>query len=450
MKNVRLSGGTSTNQTSRRGSLGTNVRGFRRAVGVLVAAGLVWTLEPNSLLPVLVVWYSYLLCQILFARNARHGPLIFTSLTLYATTAWLALRYAREAYPPWPSTQLVQETTVVDLRAVILAYGITELLIGMEGITNAIDRATFKYQFCIKEHGTKSLDTVIALFVFGVGLHDCLRVALIGIGNIMSSERRTYASELLMGGNHNIQVLCIAATIWLVCRIVLVGGGLFPLASLISLWLPFFLVGSRKEAITTAAIIVILLTGKFSRRTITAVVVGGAVVFVIPAVGTGDIFSSLHEFILPQYMHFSMAMGLVPEDLGGSFVERSQFLLPAFLRITQITDLGSAFYALDLAGVGVGASPFAEAALVGDLQSTELSFAIIFLAIAILMVVSSRIWPGFTCAIFGLILVYGRSDFWTFMFFAVYISILLWLIRRFGRIIEKRVAGRRLTHRQHW
>ena len=137
-----------------------------------------------------------------------------------------------------------------------------------------------------------------------------------------------------------------------------------------------------------------------------------------------------HELILPQYMQFSIMMGLVPLDLGGTFLERAQFLIPSQLRLTGVQDLGSAFGALDVTGVGVGASPFAEALLMNSPSALPWTFAILFLLAVIPCVLAAAI-PALTLVSYALLLFYGRSDLWTFFFFALYIGLLMTL---FGRL----------------
>lgn len=397
----------------------------RRIVGIAFAFFLTLGLQPSTLPIVLAAWLIWTVAQILIQRKARLGASLFLSLTLYATTAWIAFVYARQSFSPWPYQGVVESVTILDLRCVLISYIVIETVVGLEAIDTSVRYASSEVRRRIGSSTSGLPDILISLTLLCIGIHDCLKIITIGFDRIIADERRTYATELLLGGNHNVQIVCIAATVFLVCRLSLSQVGFLPVIALLALWLPFLLVGSRKEAITTGAVCVVLLSGFLSKRILTLLALGFVILFTFPAIKSGNPFSSLHEFILPQYMHFAMGMGLVPAELGGSFFQRAQLLLPSPLRLTEVTDLGSEFYELRLTNVGIGASPFGEAELNSFLGSTQFSFVILFVLAIFLMVVLKNYLPIFTAVSFGLLLVYGRSDSWTYLFFVIYVSILV-------------------------
>lgn len=421
-----------------------------RMLNLSAAIFLYFALGRDAIEVVLLTWLSVLAVQIFFLRSRRLAAVLFLSLTLYASTAYLALKYARQNFEPWPSLQVVQSVTALDLRCVFLAVIFVEVLFGFERIGAVVSRAAGACRNSIGSVQSSLPDFVVSIMFVTIGVFDWLKIASIGFGNVLSGERRQYATQLLLGGNHNVQVLVMAATVFLVCRIFTRSIGSLPIVSIAILWAPFLLVGSRKEAITTGAICIIMLGGLLSKRAVLAFASCSVFIFLSPSLKSGSIYDSLHEFILPQYMHFSMAMGLVPPDLGGTFLERSQFLLPNILRITEITDFGRAFYRLGITGVGLGASPFGEAQLSYFFGNTEISFAIVFVAAVALMIFFARRAPIYTVVAFGLLVVYGRSDFWTYMFFVSYVSAAIFLLSKFPAsskfpLVSPRYSGTELV-----
>jgi hypothetical protein len=402
-----------------------------RIANVVFVSGLIFVLRPENIEYVLSAWGALLILQIVLLPERRLAAILFLALTFYATTALLALKYARQNFDPWPSLNIVQSSTYLDLRCVLFAAVAVEIIFGFQRIGSSIRHAATASRRTIGSVESSLPDFLLSLALLSIGLFDWLKLASIGLATVIGGERRQFATQLLLGGNHNIQVLCIAATAFLICRIATRSIGLFPVLSLIVLWTPFLLAGSRKEAITTGAICVIMLAGILSKRMIFLSVIGSVIVFLSPTLKSANIFDSLHEFILPQYMHFSIAMGLVPPDLGGSFLDRAQFLLPNELRVTEIVDFGRAFYRLGITGVGLGASPFGEAELNAFFGSPEASFVIVFTAAVAAMHFLAKKFPIYTIVAFGLLLVFGRSDFWTYMFFVCYVSVLILLLAKF-------------------
>ncbi|MEE9094756.1 hypothetical protein [Pseudarthrobacter phenanthrenivorans] len=436
MTNIRMSGGYFSVQ----GNIPAPARGLprrrdRRAdplgtvlrrVAAIVAYSALLLLRDTVSLEVLVLCTLLVpLAQAVLFRKVRLSSLLLFSLTLYASTAWLAMKYGRQNFDPWPQLDVVQKVTLMDVTCVLLAGLATEILIGSEAIDRAVRRSAKAVQDAFSNLSSPVPDALLSFAMLGIGMLDSYKILTIGLGTVLSGERREYAKDLLLASNHNVQVFGIAASVFLIIRVVLVRTGMLPVVALTAAWLPFLLVGSRKEAITVAAISVVILATKINVRGAVVLSLGFLGSLGLPALKTGNWYASLHEFILPQYMHFAIGMGLVPPGLGGSFIERAQFLLPSFLRLSRITDIGREFFALHITGVGVGASPFAEAELNNFFGSPYLSFVLLYVLLAAIMVLASKRLPLMTCIFYGLMLVYGRSDFWTMAFFGVYVSLLV-------------------------
>jgi hypothetical protein len=402
---------------------------WRRGAAISVTVFLLAQMAAGaSLLPWYLAWLGLLIIQAVFFKRARLLLFLIIGLTLYASTAWVALVYEGLNFDPWPSRGIVEAVSRGDLRSVAWAYLVTEIIVGAEFVGHSVQQAAASMRASMRRAGSKVPDLLAGAFLGAVGLADLYRVLRLGLGNVLGGARREYATELLLGGNHNIQLVVVAATVYLVSRIGLGWAKGAAAAAVVLAWTPFVLVGSRKELILAAAICLTVIGGQLGRVRRSTVLVGGIFAFLLPAFSTGDIFHSFHEFILPQYMHFSVAMNLVPADLGGSFWDRAWFLVPSPVRLVEITDFGRAFFQLRVTGVGLGASPFGEAELNAFLGSTTFSFVSLYVFALLLMVAARRRFPVFTLVSYGLLLVYGRSDFWTYMFFAAYISLLISLV----------------------
>jgi hypothetical protein len=402
---------------------------LRRIVAALFCLTIYFVVGNFQLHYLVAVWFGFLIGQALFFRRSRFGIFLYFTLSLYGTAAYIAWLIGHQIFPPWPSQTVIERSTEQALMSVILATGLCELLIGSEAIGFMLRTASVRVEQLVTRVRSGVVDVFLSLGLIIVGAADAFRIAEVGFGAVAGGYRREFANRLLLAGDHNLQLVCIAATIVLVARRYFLTTGILPILAVTIGWLPYIVVGSRKELVTTAAICVVLLGHKFTGRQRIVIAAGGVSVFALPWLLSGDVYSSLHEFILPQYMQFSIDMGLVPGDLVGSFIERAQFLLPAPLRLTQIVGFGQAFFELRLTGVGIGASPFGEAILVaGAGQSAVWFFAGLFVVWVIFMRLMAERMYVVTVVSYGLLLVYGRSDFWTMAFFAIYISLLLWLL----------------------
>jgi len=377
----------------------------------------------------IAVWFGFLIGQILFFRRSRLGLLLYFALSLYGTAAYMSMLIGRQVFPPWPSQTIIENSTEQALISVIVTTGLCELLIGSEAIGFMLHTASVRVEELVTRVRSGAVDVLLSLGLIAIGVADALRLAEIGFGAVLGGSRREFSNRLLLGSDHNIQLVCIAATIVLVARRYYLTTGYLPIVAVMAVWLPYIVIGSRKDLVTTATICLILL-GRAFKRGHRILIAGGCIsVFAFPWLLSGDFYLSLHEFILPQYMQFSIDMGLVPDTLGGTFIERGQFLIPATFRLTQIVDFGQAVFRLGLTGVGVGASPFGEAILVaGSGLRAVWFFAGLFVAWLIFVRLMTERMYLVTVVSYGLLIVYGRSDFWTMVFFAIYISLLVWLL----------------------
>jgi hypothetical protein len=408
-------------------------RVLARMVPAMLAVALLVVWDDDRVPLMLGAWLGLLVLMLVVRARARLGLLLFLSLTLYGAAAYVTQVTVNAHFDPWPPLSLVTQVTARDLHELVVAYIVIELVIGTDVVDDSIRVAGARVREQLTDHRRNWLDSGLQLLLLGVGLFDAVRVALIGIAAVLRSERRAYADQLLLGNNHNVQVICMAATVLVVVRAYMIGRWRMAVISSAVCWLPFLLVGSRKEFMTVFVVLLIILLPVVKRSWAVAAGAGGVGAFVAPVLYTGDWVSPLHEFILPQYMQFTLALGLVPTDIGGTFLERAQFLLPSGLRLTPIQDFGHSFAELGVTGVGVGASPFAEADLNSFLGSSELSFVVLLLASVLLIIAAARRWPAFSLVSYALVLFYGRSDFWTLTFFAVYVAALISILGGFFR-----------------
>jgi hypothetical protein len=379
---------------------------------------------------VAVAWSAYLLLLLILRRRATLGILLFVAITLYATTAWMVQQSSGQRFDPWPPLELVRAVTLEDLRAIILAHVLVEVLIGLRSIDGAVRGASARFRAALGGYDGNVFDHFLCAVLIVIGGADTLKLLQIGVGEVLTARRRTFATDLILSGDHNVQLLVMAATIVLASRLVLGRVRIFPVLAILICWLPYFLTGSRKELLIVVVVVVLVVAPIASRAFKALAITVAAAGAVLPLLKTSDWLSPLHEVILPQYMQFSVSMGLVPPDLGGTFLERAQFLLPSELRLTHLEDFGLGFGALGVTGTGVGASPFAEAQMMNGASGLVLTFAILFVLAVLPAALAARRFPALTLVSFALLLFYGRSDLWTYLFFALYIALLVTLFAK--------------------
>lgn len=420
---------------------GWRIVGIAFGIALLCSTGLIglaWTAA---------VWAVWLI--VLVVRGpTRIAGIFFLCLSAYGSVAWIAAAYGNHYFPPFPTLALIERVTLTDVRAIVAAYVAVELVLGLTKVSDVVRAVSVRCRERIVALSARpGPRAVVLLPVFAVGVLDWITVVRLGLGAVLAGERREFANDLLLGSDHNLQVVIVALSIIAAVWAVFADRKIPVVLALVLCWAPFILVGSRKELLLVAAAVGLMVATSGAKKILA--VFGGLVAFMFlqPVLKTGDIYFSLHEFILPQYMHFGLAMNFVSPDFGGSFLERAQYLLPGPLRITEPVNLAQAFFYTGASEVGVGSSPFAEAQMIATWLPVELTFALLILGLVLFMVVLSRGLPFVSLIAFSQLLTFGRSDTWISMFFIVYIGLLLHVV---DRVLAGSTAsaGRRALRRQ--
>lgn len=395
-----------------------------RIASILFAVVLLASTEQLGL-PVSVIVWSCFVVVLTVRPSTRATGLLFLTLTAYSVTAWLAAAYGNHYFLPLPRLTDIEMTTMIDLRCVVAAYLGAEVVFGAARIDRAVRNASRLVRSKIIAMSGTIVRPLALIVLFAVGALDWIALLRAGLGSVLSGTRREYASLLLLGSDHNVQFVVIALSVLAGVFLIFCDRKLPVAIALVMCWSPFILAGSRKELLLVAAAIALVMATSAARRKLA--IVGGLVafMFVRPVLSTGDVYDALHEFILPQYLHFALTMGIIRPDFAGSFFDRAQFLLPGPLRVSEPVDMALAFYNTGAANVGVGANPFAEAATAAGSLPVELVFALIFNGLLAIIVASSSALPFLSVMAYSQLLTFGRSDTWIAMFFIVYTALTL-------------------------
>lgn len=409
----------------RRTRLGVGWRVIDLAIGVIFALVFQSANTEALLARVILVWGVWLFFRLVVGPSKLEVGAL-TTLSCYGSAAFLLAHFGDLVYQPWPSMMIILSSTQDALFAVCLTYGMSMLILphwARDLVSDASDSA--------KSRDGHDLDPFMYLLSLGfliiVGIIDWAQLILsIGISAVMHAERRTYASSLILSSQHNIQFLAMACSF--VVAVYTTGSRASRLATiLVALfcWLPFLLVGSRKEFVILLLGILFTLSNRLTKRVrlcIGLVLVGFFLAPSLISPGRG-LELSLQEFALPQYMQFTIRMGSVPFDLAGTFFQRAWLMLPSFLRPVHAIDFGQAFAALNQTSVGVGASPFGEAELVNWLGSPAITLILLWFGSIFVALQIGRVFPRSGGLSLALIYFYGRGDFWTQAFFIVALAI---------------------------
>lgn len=415
---------------------------LERVAAPLAAIAIALLSSPDSLAVTLIAWLT-VLSLATASRGSRYVMALFLSLTIYASTAWLVARLAGQYFPPFPSMRVIEDVTLSDLRSILLAFALIQSVLGSRFIQARFLQAAkaVRSRIASAVDSGVTLTAIVFVITSAVATLNLLGIAQIGIGAILNGERREFASLIPLAANHNVQALTMAATVvGLIAIIVRPRKTALIQLSIALCWIPYVLVGSRKELLIVGIAVLLAVIENSSRRLKILLGLSAVALLAFPAIRERNIFYSLHEFILPQHMHFALAMGVVPPEFGGSFWSRSQFLLPSPLRWSAPVDLGSAFYMFGATNVGVGVSPFAEASMTSKDLPTELVFALTFFAIILIIAQFSRGFPAITVIGYAQLLVFGRSDTWIAAFFIIYCGIAVSLILSLGGSIDRKVS----------
>ena len=381
------------------------------------------------------IWLINLFFTLLLNKDSRIFNVFWLFLTLYNITALFGLKYFNLDYPPFPQEETIIEGTFIGLRGIWLAYTFASIVFfkfdWKNWIKNIVSGVSIQF-----EQVKEARLYLCGVFVILIGLIDSISLLRLGLLNIFVSERRHFSGELLSTSNHNIQILGISISILLIIGIsryrrnmVLV---MYGMSGLFLYWIPFLLVGSRKELIYLFGAITIyfMYNKKISKTFLFIITVVGIVFFLLPGLIGNSMEFSFHEFILPQYMLFTLLESNVNIDYN--YFQGTWFLLPGFLRLYNTESLGVIFFNAGLTNVGVGGNPVAEA-YVNNHNFVVIIFAIVTVIFLLLIVLLSRInpWIGLIGLSYGF--VWGRSDLWITLFFILYTGLIIKLICYRGR-----------------
>lgn len=422
----------------------------------LIACGGVAILAASfalSLMPTLIAWVAFL--GLLTGLRLRgFSAAVFAMISLYGCSAWVNLFIGGVNYPPFPTFAVVENSTRDALQWTIIAFIASELVIGGRKIDGAVRQGASTVASGLR---VGRLSMFPSLAVVGVlGLVDWLLLAQLGFGTVLGSARRSYSGELLTTSSHIVQIMFVAASIVVLLlhaqrgirsRVQRFGGlGIIAVS-----WVPYLLVGSRKEVLIVIVTVSLVMLPSLRPRQYLAAAIGVVALFAYPALRADQWAFAFHEFILPQYIQFSIASNVVDASFAGSFWERSQFLLPAALRPGDPVDIGLAFYRTGATNVGVGAGLF------GELQSLKNSgvtvgrpymLAGLLLALFSILVLTKVRASWFCIVLAAHLLLLGRNDFWLSLFFAVYIGAMIHILIALSRTGKDRHAydSHRLMH----
>jgi hypothetical protein len=374
---------------------------------------------------IVALWMGYLIARMWMKREDRVVSAVWLALTLYSVSAWVSFTVFRENYFPFPSEGVIERGTILSLQCAIAAYVVLRLFVD----TSEWDQ---RVRTSARRLGERVRDLPGGLFVLpmtlllALGAIDALRLAGIGISTVLSSDRRAFADQLLSTGNHNAQLIAIVTSVIVGCYVV-VGKSharrMFGLFILGLFWIPFLLIGSRKEILIVAIGVYFASVGnvpKFRKRVLTFLaVITALALFLVPVLRGKNVVYSFHEFILPQYMLFTVNTTGFTGVFGQDFVDRSLLLVPEAVRPKKVRDLGTSFANLQLTTTGVGSNPIAEAVLWGALPpivAFTLVTLLLFLAIGRL----SRYHPAVAVLGVPFLFLWGRSEFWVTVFFILY------------------------------
>ncbi|MBC9719618.1 hypothetical protein H9Y04_44820 [Streptomyces sp. TRM66268-LWL] len=368
-----------------------------------------------------------MLVQLINKRTAL-AAVPFVGLTLYSSSAWFVGVYGDVWYPPFPTPELVASVSNHDIRATIVAYGMMEICFGAarvhQRLAVAFARTRDALADCMKFPPVR---IVVFATLAVLGAMSWMSLLQVGVAEVLASERRTYASALAVGTDQNLQLPMIAASIIAMVGVVNRQHRWISLTFLAFCWTPFILVGSRKELILAGGAVAFLVLRNVTWRKVLLPLLAAVGFIIAPVLYTGDIFDAFHEFVLPQHLHFSIAMREIPADFAGSFWDRSQFLIPGPVRPGEPIVFGEAFYRFGISNVAYGGSIYAEAeSLVGFIPH-EIVFAILVNALIFLALTCRSFAPALSVTVWASLLTLGRSDFWIALFFITYLAILLQL-----------------------
>jgi hypothetical protein len=372
----------------------------------------------------------------------RLAGVLWAFLFAYTSGAFVA-RYGFDlSYFPFVSDEVFDQTMLGAVRAFVLSIVVLFpllrekwCLICLATVTSALNQ--------VATTPRHRIFGICAVMVMLGGLEWAF-VAKTGIGIITESGRRSFADDLLLASDHNVQVIAIPITILALISAWQTRDQLLRTVVTICVgfaWLPSLLAGARKEIfiICIAASIPKMLKLRPLGLTTPLLVACAAIVFIsIPVLFDGDFARGFQEFILPFYNVISI------HEYGDylrpttSFLSGTQLLLPSFLRPMDARVFGTDITDLMLAlgqNVSYGGQPYAE-----SLAFAEQAPCIMFLVSNIILLgacfVLARMNPIYALIAFPYLALWGRSILWLTLFFILY-----------GGLVMILVTGRRSRNR---
>lgn len=361
-----------------------------------------------------------------FTANYWFSASVFGSLTLYSVSTWLVQLNFSFSIPPYPSTALVEAVSVDDFRAVVSAYIACEVIIGSRALEKSFMYGAHKVAEMLNFVSPRI--ELVGRFILAIcSIEEWYSLFKVGLLNVLSSERRAFASESWLSSNHLVQILVIPLCLLLVHEAT-VKGRHSALFLLTVLWAPFVVLGGRKELLITLMMCFLLFGAKFSLGAKIMSGLAAAVAFSFPAVRGKDLLLSLNEFMLPQFIQFSYQMGLLSGGAPSDFWRRSLLLVPSWSRPIEIPTFAQSFAATGLTNVGVGGNPFAELQVSFPHAPLSVTFPIELIILMAILKICSKNYPGIALVTGSLLLIHGRNEFWVVIFFGIYMGLLIQLL----------------------
>ncbi|MGE5372295.1 MAG: hypothetical protein ACM3QZ_09930 [Solirubrobacterales bacterium] len=391
--------------------------------------------------------YAIGLVNLAVWKECRIITLLLLVLTAYGTSAYIAFEYFNLLYPPFPFADTIYQSTEMTIKGIFLT-GLLLMLVPIRWgswLKGCVDA----FLIAVREM-TLSNVLVLGGLMAMFGLINLYQCQSIGWENILSGSRREYAAMIWATRAHNYQLIAISLTIVIAVRAMVCPKRretlwlLIP--ALLLYWIPFSLVGARKELMVILIIgIMIYLRLGWNKLPIYLVIL---VMFLFPIIRdnqvAGDagaaakpgLAETFHEVILPQYILFSAVQ--FPFTIDRTFLSASQMLVPAFLRMTPVEEVGAAFSAAALSDVSYGAFPVAEAYYYSRDFCIPV-FALLTVSLMLIIYSLSRVFPGYGLIGCAWMFVWGRSEYWVHFWWILYGGFLLWAFIALSIPAKKRV-----------
>jgi len=262
-----------------------------------------------------------------------------------------------------------------------------------------------------------------------IGLIDCLTIERAGFDVIFSSFRQVYR-VLLLSTNYRVAFLSVPCSVfacwYLASRRRRLWEWGFAVVALLCFWLPFFVVGSRKELLYVIGVVALslwYLRGKLGGVKRVAVTGVAMLVLILPFASRSiPLHQVLLEFVFPQYTLF-MAME-APELEEQQRAQMGEYggprtLLPSFLRLSETHAPAVTFREVFDLPFGLAFHPYTEAHVLSRSQS-QLYFVVFTVGLLAFVFVLGVLHPVFFLLGVAYLMLWGRSDFWNSVVFLLW------------------------------